>query len=113
MSGRMAEVPQTFPDLRSGQVAILMAEAATGIVLMPSGERMLRACPVERFQVFDSLEEARSVCEKRVGADPKVEFLLFDAEGEYIDAVRAPVLQAEPTRCSSLWSLMRGLFIGR
>ena len=108
----MTEVPPNFPVLQSPQVAVLMAEAATGIVLLPSGERMLGTHPEGGFQVFDSLKDARDFCELRVATDPWVEFGLFDSQGTYIDAVRGTMGKPAHPERRSVWATLKGL-LGR
>ncbi len=45
-----------FPPLTGTQVVLVRAEASTGIVLLPSGDRRLGSGP--RYTVFESISEA-------------------------------------------------------
>lgn len=83
-----------------------MAEAATGIIVMPSGERMINQCPVERFQVFPSQPAALAFCEAQLAVNLSFEYMLFGTAGQYLETLR----RFQPPVLTSKRSLWKKLF---
>ncbi|WP_225409739.1 hypothetical protein [Stigmatella hybrida] len=67
-------------NLRPGQVWVVRAEVATGIVLAQNGERFLSTGPPP-CHIFDSAEEARAFCLRQLSEAPEVECILFHSAG--------------------------------
>ena len=60
-----------FPPLTGTQVVLVRAEASTGIVLLPSGDRRLGSGP--RYTVFESIPEAEQYAAAFLWQHPSAE----------------------------------------
>lgn len=70
-----------FPKIHSPQVAVVIAERATGIVVLPDKIRVKN--DKRLFQIFDSLEKAESFV-RDSGLLGEFEFSIYSAEGALI-----------------------------
>lgn len=96
--------PDNFPILKAPQVAVVMAERATGIVLNADKTRSTSPDPT-RFQLFPTLDLALMTCRDAVERDPAVEFIVFDQYGAYLQAVRSERPAPRPGR----WGWLSGM----
>ena len=74
-----ALVDPRFPILTASQVAVLHTEAATGAELTASGAPF--AGGGEKYHVFETAEAAREYAAQKTREHPKMECVLFDAQG--------------------------------
>jgi hypothetical protein len=68
-----------FPILTASQVAVLHTDAATGAELTASGAPFRGEG--EKYAVFETAAEARDYAAQKTREDPKMECVLFDAQG--------------------------------
>lgn len=82
------KLPRQFPSLRDAQVAVLVAEGLTGIVLSLDGNRAI--ADEERYRVCDSIEEARVLIKRLVLEHPLWECVIYDQYANRIEVHRNP-----------------------
>ena len=75
-----------FPELDTGQYAVLCAEVETGIVLSTAGARALG--DAERYRTFATAEEAHAFGEGVVAANPQWECAVFNHGGVLVETYR-------------------------
>jgi hypothetical protein len=74
-----------FRSLNKDEVAVVVAERSTGIILGPSGQRHLGSG--EAFRAFGSMAEARAFAQCVVDAKPEVECGLYDSTGTRLERI--------------------------
>ena len=72
--------------LNTGQFAVVFAEARTGIILTPKGDRYLGSG--ESHQVFDSEPQAVAFAESFVERHPDCECSIRDSNGSHLSFIR-------------------------
>jgi hypothetical protein len=89
--------PLDFPDLKPGEYAVLADEIATGIVHTIEGGWYRGAG--QRFFVAASFVEVEAFANHRVGADPRIECVVYDHLGGPVAVFRSPEWERrfEPT----------------
>jgi hypothetical protein len=74
-----------FHSLNKDQVAVVLAERSTGIILTPGGQRYLGSG--EAFRAFSSRGEARAFAQGVVNTKPEVECGLYDSTGTRLERI--------------------------
>ena len=85
-----------FPSLLPGQCALQFAEVATGIILDVELSRWRRDTANPRFQVFSTLDEARTFARALVKKDAHVECWGLDERGVALERIDADGTHAIP-----------------
>ena len=85
----MSELMKNFPTISPGQCVVVMADGATGHVLLHSGALCLNADPTA-FQVFDTEISAREYILNRQSNDDTLEFVIYDHREESVAHFYAP-----------------------
>jgi hypothetical protein len=75
-----------IPKLKTGQRAIVFAEANTGILLTPQGERHIGQAPC--YKVLDSEDEATAFARAYVDQHPTIECSIRDEDGKHLQFIR-------------------------
>lgn len=75
---------RNFPKISPPQVALIIAERATGVVVSVNGIRILDDNSL--YHVFDTLEDAENFV-KTTELDSSFEFAVFGADGSLISVL--------------------------
>lgn len=79
----------SVPALEAGQVAAVMTEVATGILLRKDKLISLDGRIQDCYFVFESLTTAAEVAERSVQEDPSIEWVIVDQNGDCLRMVRS------------------------
>lgn len=96
-------IPNNFPDMHEGQVAIACAEVETGIILSTAGVRAIGT--TERYRVFSSIEEASECARSLVASNRLWECYVLDHMAIVVETFRdeAAVLALRRTKAPVGW----------
>lgn len=78
-----------IPKLSYPQCLVIQAETKSGIILTIEGKYRLNTSKDEYLSVFDSFEEAKKFCDRKVRQNPTIEFLIYNHLAEIIETIRA------------------------
>ena len=85
----ISETMSKFPKLDSGQFAVLMADGATGHVLLESG-KLSTGETDQVYKVFSDLELAKSYVTMMQKGNNKLEFVIKDHNQNLVEYIKAP-----------------------
>lgn len=77
-----------IPKLSYPQCSVIQAETKSGIILTIEGKYHLNTSKDEYLLIFNSFEEAKNFCERKVRENPTIEFLIYSHIAEIIETVR-------------------------
>lgn len=76
-----------IPKIGDGKYIILIADARTGNILNNDGSYYLNQGS-DFFTVFNSKEEAYTVGNMKIKENSKIEVLIYDGNGDFLDIIR-------------------------
>jgi len=83
---RQSLTPSLIPKLEPGQYSITFAEANTGILLTPDGERHVGQGPC--YKLFNSESDAFAFAAAYVDQHPGIECSVRDESGKHLKFIR-------------------------
>lgn len=78
-----------FPTLTEHQVAVVMADGATGHILNEKGEIYRNDSHDNYYLIFDDIGTSREFIKNKSELNPKVEFVIYNRHNEALDHVKA------------------------
>jgi hypothetical protein len=78
-----------FPILKENQVAVVMADGATGHVFNDKGEIFRNDSKDNIYLLFDTIEIAKDFIQKQSILNEKTEFLIYDKNNLVLEYVKA------------------------
>ena len=78
-----------FPKLEYSQVAVVMADGATGHVFNDKGEIFKNDSTDNIYLVFDTIDIAKEVIQKKSILNDKTEFIIYDKNNSVLEYVKA------------------------